>query len=547
MQTDTKPLINLNDMSDNCKHLVNIYDILYVVPGDGCCGPNCAAAFLFHDEVFGPKLRVRMNKFMATHWNNRYKFNTQCSKDHPFVRKLGAGQKSFTDPQKLLKYLMHSKKAAYMWTDSEDLAVISDMYQIRIKVITSKGRDDKNPYISWIYPDASMKKFAELNNVDIDDMVLFHENDCHFNLVVNKNSDLALLGSLSFRYNIGPILANNDEDKVSEEEEPKNDIDDSDDSEVLDLRKELKICGDNKTKIEEEYFKCEKELRHKTEEVEKLKLEVKDLKEILSLQDQTKTNGVNEVEEESSVTEPENVWTKAKRKQSSKKCLQEKLNCKECNFQANTESQINSHVILKHPKHRGNDYNCNDCDYQGNSKLQLNKHINVKHTVRGQSAESMIKCKNCDEHFVEKWKLMKHRKLMHIDTVAPCKNENSGACSFPAEVCWWRHDVKSGEENIKCFLCNETFKSKALMMIHRKLSHVSAVRICNKYNQNKCYFPNNTCWYLHEEEMETDESDAKDNENEEEENNTDSESGFQKVFVNLKPPILKQRKKQKID
>ena len=85
------------------------------------------------------------------------------------------------------------------------------------------------------------------------------------------------------------------------------------------------------------------------------------------------------------------------------------------------------------------------------------------------------------------------------------------------------------------------------MMIHRKLSHVSAVRICNKYNQNKCYFPNNTCWYLHEEEMETDESDAKDNENEEEENNTDSESGFQKVFVNLKPPILKQRKKQKID
>ena len=122
---------------------------------------------------------------------------------------------------------------------------------------------------------------------------------------------------------------------------------------MLDLRKELKICGDNKTKIEEEYFKCEKELRHKTEEVEKLKLEVKDLKEILSLQDQTKTNGVNEVEEESSVTEPENVWTKAKRKQSSKKCLQEKLNCKECNFQANTESQINSHVILKPPKHRG--------------------------------------------------------------------------------------------------------------------------------------------------------------------------------------------------
>ena len=55
-----------------------------------------------------------------------------------------------------------------------------------------------------------MKKFAELNNVDIDDMVLFHENDCHFNLVVNKNSDLALLGNLSFRYTIGLILDYNE-------------------------------------------------------------------------------------------------------------------------------------------------------------------------------------------------------------------------------------------------------------------------------------------------------------------------------------------------
>ena len=84
----------------------------------------------------------------------------------------------------------------------------------------------------------------------------------------------------------------------------------------------------------------------------------------------------------------------------------------------------------------------------------------MKHTVRGQSAESMIKCKNCDEHFVEKWKLMKHRKLMHIDTVAPCKNENSGACSFAAEVCWWRHDVKSGEENINVCYAMKHLKAK---------------------------------------------------------------------------------------
>ena len=45
----------------------------------------------------------------------------------------------------------------------------------------------------------------------------------------------------------------------------------------------------------------------------------------------------------------------------------------------------------------------------------------MNHTVREQSAESMIKCKNCDENFEEKLKLMKH-------------------------------DAKSGEENIIYYL-----------------------------------------------------------------------------------------------
>ena len=63
---------NIRPVPENCKHLVSIDDVLYVVPGDGCCGPNCAAAFLFHDEVYGPRLRKTMNIFMAEHWYDRY-------------------------------------------------------------------------------------------------------------------------------------------------------------------------------------------------------------------------------------------------------------------------------------------------------------------------------------------------------------------------------------------------------------------------------------------------------------------------------------------
>ena len=88
---------NTSPVPDNCIHLVNEGDIVYVVPGDGCCGPNCAAAFLFQDEVFGPKLRRRMNVFQAEHWVKRYQYITQCSKGHPFERKLRGGKVSFTD------------------------------------------------------------------------------------------------------------------------------------------------------------------------------------------------------------------------------------------------------------------------------------------------------------------------------------------------------------------------------------------------------------------------------------------------------------------
>ena len=54
------------------------------------------------------------------------------------------------------------------------------------------------------------------------------------------------------------------------------------------LSNELKKCLQSKNIIENEYFNCEKELRNKTEEVEKLKVELKDLKEILKLKNECK-------------------------------------------------------------------------------------------------------------------------------------------------------------------------------------------------------------------------------------------------------------------
>ena len=80
------------------------------------------------------------------------------------------------------------------------------------------------------------------------------------------------------------------------------------------------------------------------------------------------------------------------------------------------------------------------------------------------------------------------------------------------------------------------------MMNHRKRSHASYVRKCIQFAKNNCQFKNNSCWYQHEEEMETDKDTKDKNSNEHE----DSDQVFQKVFGNLKPPI-KSQKKQKVE
>ena len=135
------------------------------------------------------KVRSRINKHLAKFIYTRYQIITHCSPGHPFVRKLARGGVSFTNPDELISFLTKSTDAELMWCDSEDLSVIADLYQIRIKIITSKGEEDENPIVSWIYPDESMKEHAELKEVDLGEMILFHEDDCHFNLIISRDSD----------------------------------------------------------------------------------------------------------------------------------------------------------------------------------------------------------------------------------------------------------------------------------------------------------------------------------------------------------------------
>ena len=130
-----------------------------------------------------------------------------------------------------------------MWTDSEDLAIIADLYQIKIKIVTTKGSSDREPTVNWIYPDPVLKEFAELKEVEINDLVLLHENDMHFNLIISKESDLAKHGSLSYRFNVGPIMQKlNQSDETSESNSKDEEESISQESSLDDVKKQLKDC-----------------------------------------------------------------------------------------------------------------------------------------------------------------------------------------------------------------------------------------------------------------------------------------------------------------
>ena len=137
-----------------------------------------------------------------------------------------------------------------------------------------------------------MEKFAELKNVPLNDMVLLHEKDSHFDLIVSKDSDLAKLGSLSYRFNVGPLMNQNDQTKDCEDEPEAADETENLNGTKEEMQKLLKICKEEKKKITSEYYKVEKELRMKVEETEKLKIKVKDLKEIMKLEKELKETNI---------------------------------------------------------------------------------------------------------------------------------------------------------------------------------------------------------------------------------------------------------------
>ena len=97
--------------------------------------------------------------------------------------------------EKFLLFLK-SEEAAFLWSDSEDLQIMSNLYQMTIKTITTKGDNDDYPTVNYIGPDEQLNDYKMLRAGIVPEMTLIHYENLHYNLVIDKESRLVKVGNL---------------------------------------------------------------------------------------------------------------------------------------------------------------------------------------------------------------------------------------------------------------------------------------------------------------------------------------------------------------
>ena len=137
---------------------------------------------------------------------------------------------------------------------------------------------------------------------------------------------------------------------------------------------------------------------------------------------------------------------------------------------------------------------CGECDYPAQDICDLGAHIHEVHGSEG--FEEAITCNYCQEKFKTKDSLMVHRKKVHIERVSFCSNFQNGTCYFESDDCWCAHTKPS--VMLRCTFCEKEFPIKSELMRHRKKEHSSKIKLCFKSVNGECLYQNN-CWYKHEE------------------------------------------------
>ena len=116
------------------------------------------------------------------------------------------------------------------------------------------------------------------------------------------------------------------------------------------------------------------------------------------------------------------------------------------------------------------------------------------------SCDRRFECHYCEQSFKSRREMMIHRKLMHKEKVKVCFLFNEGKCDYK-DSCWFSHEISETElPEYNCNYCEKTFRNKSAFMKHMKKTHIRCVQLCKDYKNNGCHYGETNCWFKHENE-----------------------------------------------
>ena len=165
---------------------------IFSVEGNGACGSTCTAVHCHRDKKLSQYVRRNVNEYLVEFWPFFKAYFT-----FPLNVKVGMEEKLFEDEKIFLKFLKSDENSGLIWMDHIGLQVVSNMYQISVHILTTGVIGTEEPQARWTHlvPDTRLSDFSTIVK-GLPDMYLIHSDEIHFDLLIRKDSELALEGSV---------------------------------------------------------------------------------------------------------------------------------------------------------------------------------------------------------------------------------------------------------------------------------------------------------------------------------------------------------------
>ena len=182
--------------------------------------------------------------------------------------------------------------------------------------------------------------------------------------------------------------------------------------------------------------------------------------------------------------------------------------CQTCDNVFPNNVELEKHIKEVHEvTTKPEEWNCNDCSFQGSCSSELINHLKITGHSPSKARldnrkifKDFKQCYTCKKEFDGYWNLMNHRKSIHPSN-KKCRNFPA-TCKF-GEECWYVHveqmetDQVCEQNTFKCKICGENFEDQGEFMKHMKTKHTGSNQACEKFLKGQCERDEEDCWFFH--------------------------------------------------